>query len=113
MDIEWQGERYSYEPEAIDYATAVAIKKHTGWGLRTWGRECEDVNADAMNALWFAVQRQNGHEPRIQDCEVPPIQFFEAVASARKEATDRELSDRAGKAAATARRRTSTQTSKS
>lgn len=68
--IEWEGATYSYDPQQIDVQTAVAIKLHTGMGLRSWSKAVDDWDPVAVQALLWAVKKQNG-----ETCHMASLNF--------------------------------------
>jgi len=60
MKILWNGSEWDYDPGLIDVRTGVIIKQHTGLGLISWSKAVDDGDPAAVQALLWAVQRQNG-----------------------------------------------------
>lgn len=99
LEIEWDGQEYGYDPEEIDMPTATTIKDHTGWGLKTWSKEVDEMNPIALNALLYAIKRQNGDKTvLINTCRVDkPVKFYNVLAAATSAAMGKDLAQKVGK----------------
>ena len=70
MQFEFEDKTYTYDPAGLDVRTAMVIKVHTGHGLKSWNEAVQELEPDAVQALFWAVKQQNG-EP----CEIASLNF--------------------------------------
>lgn len=83
FEINWEGVDYAYNPEEIDMETAIVIKAETTWGLATLSKEVDDIHPLALQALFFAIRRQNGERLAFKDCVLSyPVKFYNEVRRA-------------------------------
>lgn len=64
-----EGESYDYDDSTMTVAEARIIKKHTGYGLRSWALNLQDMDADALVGLVFLAKRRAGEAIRWQDLD--------------------------------------------
>lgn len=76
--FDWEGKTYEYDPYLITVQQAVAIKLHTGLGLKSWGAAVDDWDAAAVQALLWVIKGQNGETCPITSIELNVIEFMEA-----------------------------------
>jgi hypothetical protein len=86
--IEWDGKTYSYEVHKITVAAAIAIKLHTGLGLKSWAKAVDDWDPQAVQALLFAMKQQNGEPVVIADLEFDLTGFMTAFEKAYAKSID-------------------------
>lgn len=90
MLIKFAGQEYEYDPAGIDVKTAIAIRDHTGMGIRSWQKAIDDADPLALQALLWVVKDQNGERVPIRTLNFAVVEFFEAVVdAARRELVDR------------------------
>jgi hypothetical protein len=58
-------EELKFDPTDIDVVAALRIKAHTGKGLVSWLRACDDLDPVAMQAAVWLVFHQNGQDREI------------------------------------------------
>ena len=90
MIIKFGGVDYEYDEHKIDVQTGIAIRDHTGLGLRSWEKAIDDADPVALQALYWVVLRQNGDNRPIRTLNFSTLEFYEAVC----EAARRELAEK-------------------
>lgn len=105
--MEWEGVQYVYDPEMVGVEEARVVKQRTNMGLKTMSREVDDMNPDAIRALFYLMKcQQEGPTPIFETCDPKhPVKFMntfnrlmidvmtEEAKKARAEAVDRALAD--------------------
>lgn len=81
MKIEWEGSTYTYEPEDIDIKQATVIKMHTGMGLVSWERACNDMEPAACQALMWVIKAQNGEITSVSEINCKPMKLIMAIGA--------------------------------
>lgn len=87
MLIKFQGAEYQYEAGGITVKEAIAIKAHTGHGLKTWSSAVDDMDPESIQALFWVIRSRNGQigEP-IESLDFPIVEFLDAYFAAFNEA---------------------------
>ena len=78
ISIAWDDKTYVYDPNRIDVKTAIVIKGHTGWGLKSWADALEDADPLAVQALLWAVKQQNSEPCAIGELNFGVVEFLSA-----------------------------------
>lgn len=86
MLVNFEGKDYTFDIEALDVSEARTIKRQTGLTVRKLMDGLEDLDPDAMVALYWLMLKQNGTMTDPNKVNFPLLKFGEALA----EAFDRE-----------------------
>ena len=60
---------YAYDDASMTVAEARLIKKHSGFGLKSWAMGLQDMDPDALVGLVFLAKRRAGEAVRWQDLD--------------------------------------------
>ena len=60
---------YDYDDTTMTVAEARLIKKHSGFGLKSWAMGLQDMDPDALVGLVFLAKRRAGEAIRWQDLD--------------------------------------------
>ena len=90
MLISFSGQEYEYDPAAIDVPTAIAIRDHTGMGMRSWEKAIDDADPVALQALFWVIKRQNGENVPLKTLNFAINEFYAAI----RDASVKELVDK-------------------
>lgn len=91
MQFEFEGREWVYDPSKLNVATATAIKHHTGLGLKGWNEAVEELEPDAIQALYWTIREQNGVAGDIAALEFSIPDFIAAFTLARVAEVKTEL----------------------
>lgn len=85
MQIEYEGKSYDFDMEDMDILQANAIQDATGMTIKQWQDELKELNPRALQAMWWLILVQNGHNPKsdLRTVNVKPLKlglaFYEAM----------------------------------
>jgi hypothetical protein len=63
------GTTYEYDDTSMTVSEARILKKHAGYGLRSWALALQDMDPDALVGLVFLAKRRAGEAVRWQDLD--------------------------------------------
>jgi hypothetical protein len=95
MQIEYEGTSYSFDFDEVDVLQAKAIKASTRMTLAEWEAALKVADPDAIQALWWLILVQNGHNPKSDPASVnvkltKMAKAFKAAAEAEGEGAEQE-----------------------
>jgi hypothetical protein len=70
MQIEYDSKTYEFDFEEIDVLQAKAIKAATHMTIKGWEEALKEADPDAIQALWWLILVQNGHNPKSDPASV-------------------------------------------
>lgn len=78
MKFSYEGRVYEYQQDKMPLADAVAIKAHTGMGVRSYMDGIKDFDPDAFTAMVFLALRRAGEVPRWEDIDFDVMELMES-----------------------------------
>ena len=82
MLVTFEGKEYNFDIEALDLSEARTIKRQTGLTLRALMTGLEEMDPDALAALYWLMQKQNGIAADPNKVNFPLLKFAEALIAA-------------------------------
>jgi hypothetical protein len=83
MKIDYDGQVYDWDDEALTVAQGLAIEKHTGGTLLDWDQGLLSARTDCYQALYWVVLRGGDPGVKIAALEFPVLKFARAYITAR------------------------------
>lgn len=97
MQIQFQGRTYSYDETKIDINQAYVIKANTGWTIRGWQENLEQLDPHAIAHLWWIILAQNGETRNIADLgNFPVVALMVAIGEAAEAEQARQTAGQPG-----------------
>lgn len=84
MLVQFEGKEYQFDLEEIDVNQARYIKRHTGMTLLQLEEGLENVDAEAMAALYWLMLAQNGSVVDLQKINFKVVAFGKAISAAQR-----------------------------
>lgn len=88
MILHFEGQTYDYDVNKLSVQTAIAIKAHTGLGLKSWVDAITDGDPLAIQALFFAIKQQNGERLVLADLDFDLMAFMQEFGRAAQAEAD-------------------------
>lgn len=89
MQINWQGEDFTFAIDEMTVAQAKVIKTHTGFTLRSLSEGINDGDPDALRATYWLMHAQTpGKTCNIDNVDFRLVEFISALADATKAEAD-------------------------
>lgn len=82
MLVHFEDKDYTFDIEALDVSEARTIKRQTGLTIRALMNGLEEMDPDAMVALYWLMLKQNGQMTDPNKVNFPMLKFGEALADA-------------------------------
>lgn len=93
LEITMNGEDYSLELEKITVLQAKVIKTSTGLTLKGLEDALEDIDPDALRALYWLMLVQSGRPIPIERVDFVVMDFAEALSKANDKAEEAAAED--------------------
>jgi hypothetical protein len=85
MIVNYDGEEYKLDLDELDLAEAMVIKVKTSMSLMKFQAGLEEMDPDALRALYWLMMKQNGKAVDIDRVNFKVSKFASAVTEAQKE----------------------------
>lgn len=85
MHIDWAGKRYDFDPEEVDVQQGIVIKMSFGWTMKAWQEALNEVDPQAIQAVFWLMRTQNGESCNLSEQNFPISKFTAAFQKAQEE----------------------------
>lgn len=97
MKVEYDGQEYTLDLDEIDVKQARTMQTHAGLTLGTLGEKLNDMDTDAMTAVFWLMLQQSGKGMPFDQVNFKVIPFATAIGEAFE--AEQEAEKAAAKAA--------------
>lgn len=88
MKFTYDGRQYEWDITLLSVEECEAIEKYTGTrGMGDWSNQMAVLNTKSMQALWWAIRRQDGQNPgaiAVRDPAFRPLALNDAMVKAEE-----------------------------
>ena len=91
MLVQFEGQEYQFDIEALDLSEARYIKRNAGLSIKGLMDGLSEMDPDALSALYWLMLKQNGQVQDIGKLNFPLLKFAEALGDAYDRAEAEEL----------------------
>ena len=89
MLVKFDDKEYNFDLDEISRSEAGYIKRHTGMTLMALQKALDDVDPDALAAIYWLMQKQDGKATDIDRLDFKAVKLANALVAATLEAVEK------------------------